>query len=75
MSKNAKFGITLAVAAILIGGGIFVISKQSGEATCPYCSEVFPSQGELSMHKMRCEENDEDQTIVKGKQLKVRNND
>ena len=75
MDKKTKFGITLAVTAILVIGGVWFISQQSTEVTCPYCGVTKPTPGELSMHKIRCEENTNDATMNTKGTGKVRNND
>jgi len=75
MDKETKFGITLAVTALLVIGGVVFISKQSSEVTCPYCSEPFKTQAGMTVHKMGCEENPNDATMNTKGTGKVRNND
>ena len=75
MNKNTKFGITLAVTALIVIGGVWFVSQQSSSVTCPYCGIEYPSRGELSMHKIRCEENPNDATMNTKGTGKVRNND
>jgi hypothetical protein len=75
MDKKNQFRITLAVTAFLVVGGVWFISQQSSEVDCPYCGVTYPSAGELSMHKIRCEQNTNDATMNTKGTGKVRNND
>ena len=75
MDKKTQFRITLAVTAFLVVGGVWFISQQSSEVDCPYCGVTYPSPGELSMHKIRCEENPNDATMNTKGTGKVRNTD
>ena len=75
MDKKTQFRITLAVTAFLVIGGVWFISQQSSEVDCPYCGVTYPSAGELSMHKIRCEQNTNDATMNTKGTGKVRNND
>ena len=75
MDKKTQFRITLAVTAFLVVGGVWFISQQSSEVDCPYCGVTYPSAGELSMHKIRCEQNTNDATMNTKGTGKVRNND
>ena len=75
MDKKTQFRITLAVTALLVVGGVWFISQQSSEVDCPYCGVTYPSAGELSMHKIRCEQNTNDATMNTKGTGKVRNND
>ena len=75
MDKKTQFRITLAVTAFLVVGGVWFISQQSSEVDCPFCGVTYPSAGELSMHKIRCEQNTNDATMNTKGTGKVRNND
>ncbi len=75
MDKKTKFGITLAVTAFLVIGGVVFVLKQSSDTECPYCKEPFPSVAAMSIHKMGCDENPNDATMSTKGDLKVRNND
>lgn len=72
MNKNTKFGITLAVTAILVIGGVLLISKQSDDKKCEYCGETVVN---LGMHQISCEKNPNDATMNTKGTGKVRNND
>ena len=72
MDKETKFGITLAVTAFLVIGGVVLISKQSSDKVCEYCGQTVVN---LGMHQISCEENPNDGTMNTKGTGKVRNND
>ena len=70
MDKKLKTTITFAVAAILIGGGIFFgVSQAKKGAKCPFCGKNFPHT-DIMGHKLICPENDTDLTPRSGNQVK-----
>ena len=66
MDKKLQTTITVVLAVLLVGGGIFFgITQAKKGAKCPFCCKYFP-HGEIMGHKLRCTENDTDLTPRSG---------
>ena len=66
MDKKLQTTITVVLAVLLVGGGIFFgISQAKKGAKCPFCGKYFP-HGEIMGNKLRCPENDTDLTPRSG---------
>jgi len=76
MDKKTKFGITLAVTAILVIGGVMFAAlgcnPNASDKVCEYCGQTVVN---LGMHQISCEENPNDATMNTKGTGKVRNND
>ena len=66
MDKKLQTTITVVLAVLLVGGGIFLWDYAGQKrAKCPFCGKYFP-HGEIMGHKLRCPENDTDLTPRSG---------